>query len=447
VSGVDWSSLPPAQRSAMRSAVAAQCFGMLTQQMLAGGILLLYLNALGIGPARILLVLNLTPFLTSFLSIPLGWGADRIGIKRFGRLGNLGMIAGLALVAGACSLGTAAPGLVIPLILVGLVVHTVGAALFNTGWFSLLSHLVPTAMAGRYFGVLRFSWQLLSLLFFAASATLFSARTPLWAYQLVLGLGAVSVACRNIFYRSLPDVPASSQRHMPLTDSVRAAISLPGFASYLGYLLLLVCVTGNGPDMLRLSAVRGCGLGDDQILFLTVGSMAGSLAGFAFVGHLVDRLGPRTVFFGCHLGFALALALFPLRGALHLETFQVGLAASFLLGLANATLGLATTAQSFRICIGSQRTVAYALVSSVQTFGSGASGFALAALLERLGHGTPGRNPFDQALLGLSAFVLVQIAAMGLLPGTSTSRASRPQEASPVPATRAEGVAAQLPAS
>jgi MFS family permease len=390
---------------------------MLTQQMLAGGMLLLYLNALGVSPARILLVLNLTPFLTSFLSIPLGWGADRIGIKRFGKFGNVGMITGLALVAGASSLRGTFPHLVIPLILVGLVVHTVGAALFNTGWFSLLSHLVPAAMTGRYFGVLRFTWQAVSLLFFAVSATIFSARTPLWAYQIVLALGAASIACRNIFYRSLPEVPASSRERMSLTDSVKSAISLPGFASYLGYLLLLVCVTGNGPDMLRLSAVRGCGLGDNQVLFLTVGSMAGSLIGFAFVGHIIDRLGPRAVFLGCHLGFAIALSVFPLRDALHLRPFLVGIAASLLLGLANATLGLATTAQSFRICLGSQRTIAYALVSSIQTFGSGISGFALAALLGHLGHGTMGWNPFDQALLGLAAFVLAQIMAIGLLPG------------------------------
>jgi MFS family permease len=409
----------------MRSAIAAQCFGMLGQQMLAGGILLLYLNALGAGPATILMVLNLTPFLTSILSIPLGWGADRIGIKRFGRWGNLGMIAGLSLVASAASLGHSLPNLVIPLILAGLVVHTVGATLFNTGWFSLLSHLVPTAMTGRYFGVLRFSWQLVSLLFFAVSAAFFSSRTPLWAYQVVLATGIVSVACRSVFYRTLPEAPAPSKRLMPISDSVRTAMSLQGFAPFLGYLLLLVCVTGNGPDMLRLSAVRGCGLGDDQVLFLTVGTMAGSLAGFAFIGHVIDHLGPRAVFFGCHLGFAIALSVFPLRDILHLAPFQVGIAASFLLGLANATLGLATTSQSFRICTGSQRTMAYALVSSVQTFGSGVSGFALAALLNRMGHRVPGWNPFDQASLGLAAFVLLQIAALGLLPGNSDPNAPR----------------------
>ena len=411
---MDWDSLPEPQRRAMRSAIVAQCFGMLTQQMLSGGILLLYLNALGVRPSRILLLLNLMPFLSSLLSIPLGWGADRVGIKKFGTWGNAGMFAGLSLVAGAASLRGQFPSLSMSAILAGLVVHTFGAALFNTGWFSLLSHLVPPSMTGRYFGVLRSTWQLVALSFFALSATAFTARTPVWIYQCVLGLGAVAVACRGRFYKTLPEVPVSEREALPLTKSVKRALALPGFAAYLAYLLLLVCVTGNGPDMLRLSAVRGVGLGDDQVLFLTVGSMSGSLLGFATAGRWVDRLGPRTLFLACHIGFAVALAFFPSRTFLHLPTLAAGLAGSFLLGLATATLGLATTAQSFRICRGTQRTIAYALVSSVQTMGSGLSGFALAAFVAHLELGG-GRNPFDLVLAGLSGFVLLQIGALGLL--------------------------------
>jgi len=405
---MDWSGISETRKKAMRGAVAAQCFGMLTQQMLTGGILLLYLNALGARPALILIVLNLTPFLSSFLSVPLGWGADRVGIKRFGTWGNAAMIAGACMIAGAASLRDILPDLVVPTILGGLAIHAVGAAFFNTGWFSLLSHIVPAQVTGRYFGMLRFSWQAVSLAFFAVSAILFTTRTPVWVYQAVLCLGAFAVGCRYIFYRNIPEAPRSEHVGASLTRSVASAAALPGFAPYLAYLLLLVCVTGNGQDMLRLSAVRGCGLGDDQILFLTVASMLGSLGGFAFSGLLVDRLGSGRVFLCCHFGFAVALALFPAREILHASPLVAGLATSLVLGATTSTLGLATTAQSFRICRGSQRTIAYSLVSATQSMGSGLSGFALAALLARLGLGYE-ENPFDLVLLGLSGFVLVQI--------------------------------------
>ena len=226
---MDWSTLPESRRRGMRDAIAAQCFGMLTQQMLAGGILLLYLNAMGVRPSLILLVLNFTPFLSSFLSIPFGWAADRVGIKRFGTWGNRGMIVGLSMVAAAASLGTVSPGLVLPTIFAGLVVHTIGASIFNAGWFSLLSHLVPREMTGRYFGILRFSWQFVALAFFAVSAAFFSARTPLWIYQAILLMGATALACRSIFYRNLPEVPSSSRQNMTLTNSVKTAVGLPGF--------------------------------------------------------------------------------------------------------------------------------------------------------------------------------------------------------------------------
>jgi MFS family permease len=290
-------------------------------------------------------------------------------------------------------------------------------------------------MTGRFFGVLRSTWQVVALLFFALSAAAFTARTPVWIYQCVLAMGAVAVACRGRFYKALPEVPFSAREALPLTESVKTALALPGFAAYLGYLLLLVCVTGNGADMLRLSAVRGAGLGDDQVLFLTVGSMSGSLVGFATAGKWVDRFGPRTLFLACHIGFAVALAFFPARALLHLPPLAAGLSTSFLLGLSTSTLGLATTAQSFRICQGTQRTIAYALVSAVQTMGSGLSGFALAALLGCLGATTT--NPFDFALAALSGTVLLQIAALGLIP-------NRKHDQQTVPSLRPESAGAPV---
>ena len=411
----DWSSIPSDRRRAMRSAIFAQCFGMLTQQMLSGGILLLYLNALGVKPAVILLVLNLTPFLSSLLSVPLAWGADCVGIKRFGGWGNNLMILGMGFIVGGAFLRGLEPNLVLTAILVGLVIHTVGAAFFNTGWFSLLSHIVPTEVTGRFFGVIRFSWQLVSLSFFVLSAFLFSPRTPLWIYQAVLCIGGISTGCRFIFYKDIPNVPASESKPLNLMESVQSAHALPGFSPYLAYLLLLVCVTGNGQDMLRLSAVRGCGLGDNQILFLTVGSMLGSLAGFKFMGRIIDHLGPARVFLLCHIGFAIALFLFPARVLFHTSPLAAGFIASMVLGLISATLGLTTTAQSFRICRGVQRTIAYALVSAAQSMGSGLSGFALAAMLSHIGISIPGGNPFDLILIGLGVFVLLQIAGLRIL--------------------------------
>lgn len=399
----------------MRSAILAQCFGMLSQQMLSGGILLLYLNAMGMRPAVILLVLNLTPFLSSLLSVPLAWGADLVGIKRFGSWGNYLMILGLGLIVGGALLQRQDASLVLPVILIGLVIHTVGAAFFNTGWFSLLSHIVPTELTGRFFGALRFSWQLVTLLFFVLSTFLFSARTPLWIYQAVLSVGGIAVGCRFFFYKGIPNAPPLEGKALNLKASVRSALRLPGFAPYLAYLLLLVCVTGNGQDMLRLSAVQGCGLGDNQILFLTVGSMLGSLAGFKYMGRLIDHLGPQRVFLLCHIGFAVALFLFPVRVVIHVSPLTAGFIASMVLGLISSTLGLTTTAQSFRICRGAQRTIAYALVSATQSMGSGLSGFALAGLLSRLGTAVPGGNPFDWILRGLALFVLLQIAALRLL--------------------------------
>lgn len=409
--GLDWNSLPADRRRPMKAAVLAQCFGMFTQQLLSGGVLLLYLNAMHVGSALILVLLNLIPFISSGLSIPLGWGADRFGVKIFGSIGNGLIILGIVLIAAAGSLLPVAPQLVLPVIIVGLAIHTIGASLFNTGWFSLLSHIVPPELTGRYFGILRSSWQLLALIFYAITALFFSERMPPSVYQILLIIGGISVACRAIIYRELPDVETNRNEQKGFVKAITATTSIKGFLPYVGYLFLLVFVTGNGQDMLRLSAVKGYGLGDNQILLFTVSSMLGSLIGFQTMGTVVDAKGPRFTMKLCHLGYAAALFILPGGTWIHLSPFISGIAASLLLGFTTSTLGLSTTAQSFMICRGSGRTIAYALISSIQSFGSGLSGFALAALIHHLTNGG-NSNPFNLVMICLSIFVVLLLAVL-----------------------------------
>lgn len=412
---INWKSLPEHQSKAMKGAIAAQCFGMVAQQMISGGILLLYLNALNTPPSLILTVLNLFPFITAVLNVPLGFLADKVGIKRFGMTGNILMLFGLGLISGSAFLLSLSSKYMLFAILSGLIVHAIGTSFFNSGWFSLLSHFVPPELTGRYFGVLRFSWQFVTLLFFAISSLLFTPKTPIWVYQTVLAFGALVVGIRFLIYKELPAVPVGDRENLSLSESVYKAISIPGFLSYISYLFLIVWVSGNSQDILRLSAVKGHHLGDNEILFLTVSSMIGSLIGFKFMGIQIDRHGPHKIFLFCHGGYALALFLFPLGMWLNIQPLFAGSITSLLLGISSSTLGLCTTAQSFRICQGNQRTIAYALVSSIQSLGSSISGFLLAGALSTWGNMFPIENLFDFVLLGLGSFILLQLITHRLL--------------------------------
>lgn len=408
-----WSSIPPDRRRAMVSAVVAQCFGMLTQQMLSAGLLLLYLNALQAPPGQILAFLSLAPLLTAVLSLPLGWCADHVGIKRMGTLGNWTMVTGLALVAGAGSVSD--PFRRTAVLALGLVLHTVGATLFNNGWFSLLSHIVPRAVTGRYFGILRFTWQVVAIAFFSISSLFFSAHTPVPVYQLLMGLGAAAIAARSLFYRDIPSPPPPSEPLPPFLPALRRILGIPGLVRYLVYLLLLSITTSNGSDILRLDGARGIRFGDDFLMRLSVAGMVGSLVGFATAGRFIDKWGPRRVFLVCHFGFAIALALFPARDHLPLPAETTALAAAALLGASAATLGLATTAESFLLCsVAGGRTLAYSVVTATSTFGSGASGFALSALVGRMVGGR-WANPFDLVLAGLAGWILLQILSIRML--------------------------------
>jgi MFS family permease len=422
--------LTAAQRRVLGKVVGAQCFGMLTQQMLTGGLLLLYLNALGAPPARIIALLSVGPLLSALLGLPLAWLSDRAGIKIFGAWGNGLIVAGMALLASAGACLPYGQGVVLAALMAGLCVHTLGSALFNSGWFALLSHVVPSGITGRFFAVLRSSWQLAAIACFGVSALFFSRRTPVAVYQALFALGALSVALRGWFYRDIPEAPTRPGIPRTFRATLGEALRLPGLARYLAFLLPMVLVTGNAADMLRLSASRGSGFGDDQVLYMSVAGMIGALAGFSAAGPLADRYGPARLFLGCRFAFAFALALFPARHYLQVSAAAVGIAAAALLGSCSAALGIAVTSQSFATCVGAGRTTALAMIQAVQTLGAGLGGFILAGCLARLRASSalavpvpdPVFNPFDKVLLGLAGFIFIQAAWQSLLSVRAESR-------------------------
>ena len=426
-------------RKLLGNAVGAQCFGLLTEQVVSGGTLLLYLNALQLNGASILFVLALGPFLMALLNVPLAFAADRLGLKRCGQLGNAGMMTGMALII----LGPSVSPHPLPWIISGLLLHTVGSVFFSTGWFALLAQVVPEQYTGRFFAVLRCAWQFVGILFFGAMALFFTAATPLYVYQLFLALCTAGLLVRSLFYRAIPEASRTVER-LPFATAVRATMRVPGYLPYLAYVFLLVACTAKGPDMLRLLARQRLGFGDNLVVLLSVSGMMGSLLGFSAGGRSVDRWGTRSVFAVCHLGLAAVLALFPLRAFVPGGASMLAMLVAFLLGVVQAALSIAFTAETFAICSTRYRVLAIGIISSMQTMAAAVAGFLSASVLSAgvlrahwLFCGVA-LTDYDTILLGLAVMVGLLVITLGLVPSIAQERTVQ---------VAGEGVAEILPAA
>jgi MFS family permease len=412
-----FNDLTPSEKRLLGNSVGAQCFGLLTEQVLSGGVMLLYLNALKVNGAAILFILALCPFLMALLNVPLAFAADRIGIKQFGQWGNLFMIAGMTLVI----LGPNVPGNHLAWIIAGLLIHTLGSALFGTGWFALLSHVVPSHYTGRFFGVLRFSWQLVGIVFFGVVSCFFTGATPIRVYQILLAVCTAGLFVRGFFYQGIPAPPRATEA-IPFFPAVVSAIRVPGYLPYLAYVFLLVFFTSKGADMLRLMGRQGLGFGDNTVLTMSVAGMVGALCGFYLGGKGVDQWGTRPLFVACHFGFGLALILFPCRALFPFPAPVLAIATSFLLGLVQASVSIAFTTETFAICSTRYRVLAMGLISSFQTLATAVSGFAFAGLLttqalqKHWQLAGMALTDYDTVLMLFALMVVLLVITLGLVP-------------------------------
>ena len=369
-------TLTPTEKRILRDSIGAQCFGLLTSQALSGGVLLLYLHALKCGTSTILLVLALGPFLSALLNIPLAYYAGRNGLKRCGQLGNVLMVVGMTAIILAPDL----PGRTLAWIVAGLLVNTVGSSFFLAGWFALLFNVVPAHYTGRFFGILRCSWQLVGIVFFGLVTLFFKAETPIIVFQILLAICTAGLVIRMFFYQGIPE-GSNTKTDTAFLPALRAVVSHDGYAPFLSYVFLLVFATSESMDVLRLLARQSLGFGDDAVLAMSVAGMTGSLGGYFLGGKIVDRWGTKPVFVGCHLAFGLFLSLFPLRGFLPVPPVFLAVTVSSLLGLAQATISIAFTTRSFAVCALGHRSLAVGLISSFQTLASAVSGVFVSGVL------------------------------------------------------------------
>jgi len=408
----------------MNAAIAAQCVGLLSAQLISGGVLLLYLNVLKAGSSLILTILSSAAIVSALLGIPIAYAADRAGLKRFGLIGNSMMVLGV----GAIIVGGFFPSAGIAVICGGLIINTIGVAFFTSGWFALLSHAIPSFYLGRFFGRLRFSWQLVGIAFFLGVTPFMTRDTPIVVFQILFGVSLAGVLLRSFFYSRIPDRSVPTETASPFWPTVTGVLKQKDYLPFLAYMFLLTFFTSQAMDVLRLLVKKGLGGSDSAILAMSVTGMAGALMGFFIAGRIVDSRGTKPVFIAGHFFFGLALFIFPLRGLLPLPMPILASVVTFLFGLVASMLSIAVTTESFQFCRGENRALSVVTIHSFQTFAAGSAGFLVAGVLRidalarewtLLGWTL---TRFDTLLLGFGVMVVLLVVSIGLVPSVTRPR-------------------------
>ena len=409
----------PQQRGDMLRAIVTQCLGAHMERAFENGILLLYFLALGLSDAQIMLALAFPPIAHALSQMPLAYLADRVGKKSVGVAGLAVQPVGFAMLLAAGWFGGSA---MYVLIACGLLLFAVGLGGFTAGWFALLSAIVPASMRGRFFGRLRFSWMATAIAFTAVATFILSTGSPIWQFQLVLGLITLAATVRVFVYAPITEMESPQRTGEGFWRALVPIVRSPQFTPFVAYTFLLLLFAGGGPWLFGLIEKRVLGMSEGTVVALGATMMVGMLVGFWFSGGLIDRIGTRIVFVVCHLGFAASMGVLLFRDLLPVDAVWFALVAHVGYGVCMAASSVAMASELLALIPAQNKALSTSLWWAFQRAGKSLSGGAMAAALSLgllaeswtwLGEA---RTSYDALLLAFSGLVALMVVTLGLVP-------------------------------
>ena len=414
----------------MNAAVLLQCVGMLMMLMFTNGVLLLYFSALDLSVEKVVFYLSLPRLLQAVATVPGAWYCTSHGKKRIGHLGRMLMgIGGGCLVAG----GFVGDWRREACIALGVTLCGVGEAMFASGWFALLDGIVPPAMRGRFFGRLRFSWQLVGFAVTAVCSLWLTDRSPLVVFYGILAVGIFGVFASGTLYSlRIPEIEEEEPgREGPMATLLRV-LRAPGYLPFCAYVFLVTTFTATLPAIFGLLERNALGMGDRTVVWLGNFGMLGCVLGFYLGGLAVDRWGTKVVFLAAHFGYALTLVLFLLRGLAPVATPVWLGALHALFGLVFASSSVAISAEMLALAPPGNKPLATSVCWSLFQGGTAICGMLGAGLLksgmlrDSWRFGGLDLSAYDGILLIAAALVALLTVTLGLVPSVIGRAESAP---------------------
>ncbi|THB79969.1 MAG: MFS transporter, partial [Desulfobacteraceae bacterium] len=342
------------RESIPRTIILTVCAGIMPQLFFKNGFLLSYFLTMGLESSDVLIILSLPSLFMLFLSVPFAYFADRHGIKRIGVLGIFLTVSGFLLLILAAFFNSPAAS---HFILSGIILFSIGVSSLLSGWFGLLSPLVPEAERGKFFGTLRVTWQVYAIGCSYAITRILEQNTTLTTYQFLLLFFTILLICQVFLYLKIPEVEKNRTRGESMRNILAKVPDIQGYMPFCAYCFLLMLATGSWPVTLGLLEKNVLSFSDDAIVHMGTMLFLGSILGFYAGGRLVDRFGTKIVFLVVHFSYFVFLFLVILRGLVSFPMTTYFSILTFCLGLVQAASSIALTSEMMALTPPSNRSV------------------------------------------------------------------------------------------
>ncbi|MCK5096727.1 MAG: MFS transporter [Desulfobacteraceae bacterium] len=403
----------------MMTIVLSVCASIMPQLFFKNGFLLSYFLKMGLKSSDVLILLSLPSVILFFLSVPFAYYADRYGKKKIGISGIILTISGFSFIILAGFFDTQTS---IKFIVCGIILFSIGVSALLSGWFALLSPLIPETIRGSFFGALRVSWQIFAIGCSFILTFILEKNASIGTYQLILTFFTCLLILQIFLYSKVPEIEKSSFGKKSLPEIVASIPEVPGYMPFCAYCFLLMLATGAWPVTMGLLEKNVLHFSDDTIVHMGTMLFLGAMVGFYTGGKLVDKFGTKMVFLVVHFLYVLFLFLVILRGMIPIPLVSYFSFLTFGLGLIQASSSIAITSEMMALAPAKNKSVIISLCMSLQWGGAAISGIISGKLIEYdllnktwIFKGLTLSN-YDTLILFNSVMVFVFIVTLGLIP-------------------------------
>lgn len=288
-------------RRSQNLAILSACFGCISEVMVQdSAVIILFAGMLGAGSMLSMITTSLFAIMKFFLLIPAAYFVARNGYKRSilqaSYLGTLTMI----IVALSPFFGVL-DKYVMTLALIG---YGIIIALYLASWFPFLDEFLPKDDRSAFFGRLRFSWQMCSVVFFFICGLIMGENPDLWVLQTIIGVAAAATLGRSYF---ISRIKVSEVERKPLRfryglEMIMANKPLLGFSVYIAFLYL--AAQGTMP-LTYIFLKQQLHAPDNIVVIISSLALGGTIVGFFFSGRITRLLGIKKMLLTIHFAFAL----------------------------------------------------------------------------------------------------------------------------------------------
>ncbi|MDD2707353.1 MAG: MFS transporter [Verrucomicrobiae bacterium] len=356
--------------------IASACWGSLSGAMVHdSSIIILFATLLGAGEMISVCTTSLQDLSNCLLLMPLAYWVERVGKRRMIILSTWTGAVLLSLTAAAPWFGSGAK-----IVLIGsLALYAISNCAYTASWFPLLDGIVHEDERGRFFGIMRFTWQVVAGLFIFISGCWVGKDAPIGALQIIIAVAGLALLGRGWHVNCVCEIPV--ERMLNFKEMVRDIVAnrpLTGFSIYLFFLYAAASATG---PVLFVFAKTQLALPDNLVVIMSACAMGGLIVGFLAGGFFVQRYGVKRVFFLAHLSFALInfLLLLVTSNSWVCVAFMIFLITAY--GFAFACASIAVSSEMLGLAPANNKAMSIAFCLSLYCAGQGASRFLASLIL------------------------------------------------------------------